>query len=288
MLGSAFYRNKARLRDREDRERQRGDALRRRACSTTTTAGSSLDTALFDPESISVLFELSRAYFMVDMDVPSGYVQFLQTLMPAKPRSDLYTVGRAREAGQDALHPRPAPPPAPLAGRLRRGPRHARPRDARLHAALVPLRDQGDQGRVRPFEALRPRHREAQVPDGQGDRPRRADGRHARVQEPRAPTRPLRARAARPAVRAGSVDDRDRRRQRDRRPLLCREPDDAAQPLPRDARRRTRSTRSCASTATRSGRWRSPTSSPATCSGATSASTGTAGSSSTTTTRSST
>jgi isocitrate dehydrogenase kinase/phosphatase len=68
-----------------------------------------LDTALFDHESISVLFELSRAYFMVDMDVPSGYVQFLQTLMPAKPRSDLYTVVGLAKQGKtlfirDLLH----------------------------------------------------------------------------------------------------------------------------------------------------------------------------------------
>jgi isocitrate dehydrogenase kinase/phosphatase len=50
-----------------------------------------LDTVLFDHESIAILFSLSRAYFMADMDVPSGYVQFLQTLMPRKPRSELYT-----------------------------------------------------------------------------------------------------------------------------------------------------------------------------------------------------
>ena len=35
-------------------------------------------------------------------------------LMPNKPRSELYTDARARQAGQDALLPRPAPPPAPF------------------------------------------------------------------------------------------------------------------------------------------------------------------------------
>jgi isocitrate dehydrogenase kinase/phosphatase len=50
-----------------------------------------LDTVLLDQESIAILFSLSRAYFMADMDVPSGYVQFLQSLMPRKPRSELYT-----------------------------------------------------------------------------------------------------------------------------------------------------------------------------------------------------
>jgi isocitrate dehydrogenase kinase/phosphatase len=68
-----------------------------------------LDTILLDPDSISTVFSLSRAYFMVDMDVPSGYVQFLRTLMPAKPRSELYTaLGLAKQGKtlfyRDLLH----------------------------------------------------------------------------------------------------------------------------------------------------------------------------------------
>ncbi len=51
-----------------------------------------LDTIILDASRISVLFSLSRAYFMVDMDVPSGYVQFLRSIMPNKPRSELYTM----------------------------------------------------------------------------------------------------------------------------------------------------------------------------------------------------
>lgn len=51
-----------------------------------------LDAILLDPWRISVLFSLSRAYFMVDMEVPSGYVQFLRAIMPNKPRSELYTM----------------------------------------------------------------------------------------------------------------------------------------------------------------------------------------------------
>ncbi len=51
-----------------------------------------LDTILLDGWRISLLFSLSRAYFMVDMEVPSGYVQFLRTIMPNKPRSELYTM----------------------------------------------------------------------------------------------------------------------------------------------------------------------------------------------------
>jgi len=49
-----------------------------------------VDTILLDAWRIGLLFSLSRAYFMVDMEVPSGYVQFLRSIMPAKPRSELY------------------------------------------------------------------------------------------------------------------------------------------------------------------------------------------------------
>ena len=49
-----------------------------------------VDTILLDAWRIGLLFSLSRAYFMVEMEVPSGYVQFLRSIMPAKPRSEIY------------------------------------------------------------------------------------------------------------------------------------------------------------------------------------------------------
>ena len=49
-----------------------------------------LDTILLDAWRIGLLFSLSRAYFMVDMEVPSGFVQFLRSILPNKPRSELY------------------------------------------------------------------------------------------------------------------------------------------------------------------------------------------------------
>jgi isocitrate dehydrogenase kinase/phosphatase len=36
------------------------------------------------------LFSFARAYFMVDMEVPSAYVQFLRGMMPRKPRAEFY------------------------------------------------------------------------------------------------------------------------------------------------------------------------------------------------------
>ena len=109
MLGSAFYRNKAAyvigkivnghdetpfvvpvLHDDDGRLALDAVAARRRS-------------------GISVLFSLSRAYFMVDMDVPSGYVEFLRTMMPTRPRSELYTtIGLGKQGKtlfyRDLLH----------------------------------------------------------------------------------------------------------------------------------------------------------------------------------------
>jgi isocitrate dehydrogenase kinase/phosphatase len=51
-----------------------------------------LDAVILDAWRIGVLFSLNRAYFMVDMEVPSGTVHFLRSIMPGKPRSEIYTM----------------------------------------------------------------------------------------------------------------------------------------------------------------------------------------------------
>ncbi len=68
-----------------------------------------IDTILFGAERVESLFNFSRAYFMVDMDVPSAYVLFLKTLMPTKPESELYTMLGLHKQGKtlfyrDMLH----------------------------------------------------------------------------------------------------------------------------------------------------------------------------------------
>jgi isocitrate dehydrogenase kinase/phosphatase len=68
-----------------------------------------LDTVLFDPTLITVLFSFTRAYFMVDMEVPSAYVHFLRSLLPNKPRSEIYTILGLQKLGKalfyrDFLH----------------------------------------------------------------------------------------------------------------------------------------------------------------------------------------
>ena len=51
-----------------------------------------LDAIVLEEEPISALFSLSRAYFMVDMEVPSGYVDFLRSMTPSGAPADLYTM----------------------------------------------------------------------------------------------------------------------------------------------------------------------------------------------------
>lgn len=57
-----------------------------------------IDAALFGEDDLQMLFSFARAYFMVDMEIPSAYVQFLRSLMPRKPRAEIYNaLGLAKQ-----------------------------------------------------------------------------------------------------------------------------------------------------------------------------------------------
>ena len=57
-----------------------------------------VDAALFGEDSLQMLFSFARAYFMIDMEVPSAYVQFLRSLMPRKPGAEIYSaLGLAKQ-----------------------------------------------------------------------------------------------------------------------------------------------------------------------------------------------
>ncbi|MBL0421766.1 bifunctional isocitrate dehydrogenase kinase/phosphatase [Ramlibacter sp. AW1] len=57
-----------------------------------------IDACLFGEDELQMLFSFARAYFMVDMEVPSAYVQFLRSLMPRKPRAEIYNaLGLAKQ-----------------------------------------------------------------------------------------------------------------------------------------------------------------------------------------------
>lgn len=63
-----------------------------------------LDTVILDVEQIALLFSFTRAYFLVDMEVPSAYVQFLRSLLPRKPRSEIYTVLGLQKQGKTLFY----------------------------------------------------------------------------------------------------------------------------------------------------------------------------------------
>jgi isocitrate dehydrogenase kinase/phosphatase len=63
-----------------------------------------IDTALFGEDELLLLFSFARAYFMVAMEVPSAYVQFLRSMMPRKPRSEIYNALGLAKQGKNAFY----------------------------------------------------------------------------------------------------------------------------------------------------------------------------------------
>ena len=68
-----------------------------------------VDALLLDPEQIALLFSANRAYFLVDMEVPSAYVNFLHQIVPARSEAELYTMVGLQKQGKtlffrDFLH----------------------------------------------------------------------------------------------------------------------------------------------------------------------------------------
>ncbi len=63
-----------------------------------------IDAALFGEDDLLMLFSFARAYFMVDMEVPSAYVQFLRSLMPRKPRAELYSAIGLQKHGKNLFY----------------------------------------------------------------------------------------------------------------------------------------------------------------------------------------
>jgi isocitrate dehydrogenase kinase/phosphatase len=63
-----------------------------------------IDAALFGEEDLLVLFSFARAYFMVDMEIPAAYVQFLRSMMPRKPRSEIYSALGLQKHGKNLFY----------------------------------------------------------------------------------------------------------------------------------------------------------------------------------------
>ncbi len=63
-----------------------------------------IDAALFGEDALLLIFSYARAYFMVDMEIPSAYVQFLRSLMPRKPRAELYNTLGLQKHGKNLFY----------------------------------------------------------------------------------------------------------------------------------------------------------------------------------------
>ncbi|MCB2006857.1 MAG: bifunctional isocitrate dehydrogenase kinase/phosphatase [Burkholderiaceae bacterium] len=63
-----------------------------------------IDAALFGEADMLILFSFARAYFMVDMEVPSAFVQFLRSMMPRKPRNELYNALGLQKQGKNLFY----------------------------------------------------------------------------------------------------------------------------------------------------------------------------------------
>ena len=63
-----------------------------------------VDAALFGEDELLMIFSYARAYFMVDMEIPSAYVQFLRSLMPRKARSELYNSIGLQKHGKNLFY----------------------------------------------------------------------------------------------------------------------------------------------------------------------------------------
>jgi isocitrate dehydrogenase kinase/phosphatase len=63
-----------------------------------------IDAALFGEDALLMIFSYARAYFMVEMEIPSAYVHFLRGLMPRKPRAELYNSLGLQKHGKNLFY----------------------------------------------------------------------------------------------------------------------------------------------------------------------------------------
>jgi isocitrate dehydrogenase kinase/phosphatase len=59
------------------------------------------DALLMDEADLAILFSANRAYFLVDMEVPSAYIGFLRAMMRDKTGAELYTMVGLQKAGKN-------------------------------------------------------------------------------------------------------------------------------------------------------------------------------------------
>ena len=63
-----------------------------------------IDTALFGEDELLIVFSFARAYFLVEMEIPAAYVHFLRSMMPRKPRSEIYSALGLHKQGKNLFY----------------------------------------------------------------------------------------------------------------------------------------------------------------------------------------
>ena len=63
-----------------------------------------LDTVLLKQDQLQIIFSFSHSYFLVDMEVPSAFVEFLGTIMPRKPKAEIYTSLGLQKQGKNLFY----------------------------------------------------------------------------------------------------------------------------------------------------------------------------------------
>ncbi len=63
-----------------------------------------LDTVLLERQQLDIFFSTNRAYFMVDMEVPSAFVQFLHGMLLYKPKWEIYTLLGLQKHGKNLFY----------------------------------------------------------------------------------------------------------------------------------------------------------------------------------------
>lgn len=66
--------------------------------------GIHIDALIQEREHLSGLFSLAHVYFMVDMEVPSAWVGFLQAMLPDKSKAELYTALGLQKQGKNLFY----------------------------------------------------------------------------------------------------------------------------------------------------------------------------------------
>jgi isocitrate dehydrogenase kinase/phosphatase len=63
-----------------------------------------VDTLLLTADTVATLFSFTRAYFLVDMEAPSAYIEFLRSILPHKPACELYTMVGLQKQGKTLFY----------------------------------------------------------------------------------------------------------------------------------------------------------------------------------------